>query len=78
MKQFRTRLESILIDVDDRVTAVLISGHLGKLGQIVDSIYKKGLKITKMRKVELSSQEAFKLMESERDTSSFKLDILEG
>lgn len=54
-----------------KTTALLVSGHLSKLGQIVDSIYKNGLKITKMRKVEISSTEAFKLFESDRDKSTF-------
>lgn len=45
---------------------------MSKLGQIIDAIYKKGLKITKLRKIEIGSQEAFKLMETERDKPSFK------
>jgi hypothetical protein len=55
-----------------RTTAVLTSGHLRKLGQIVDSIFKSGLKIGQLRQVQISHQEAYKLLESSRDKPNFK------
>jgi len=35
---------------------------LRKLGQTVDSIYKSGLKISRMRQVQITSQEAYHLL----------------
>jgi hypothetical protein len=55
-----------------RTTAVLTSGHLSKLGQIIDSVYKSGLKISQMRTLRLSPQEAYSVLESQRDKPSFK------
>ncbi len=45
-----------------RTIAILTSGHLRKLGQTVDSIYKCGLKISRMRQIQITSQEAYQLL----------------
>ena len=50
---------------------MLVSGHLVKLGQILDNVYKSGLKIAQMRKVQISTQEAYDLLQSQRDRANF-------
>ncbi len=55
-----------------RAIGVLTSGHHPKLGQIIDAAYKGGLVISKMRRVQISSQDAYFLLESQRDKTSFK------
>lgn len=55
-----------------RTIGVLVHGHLNKLGQIIDSIYKNNLKISKMRQVKLTTQDAFNLVSSQRHEPNFK------
>lgn len=54
-----------------KTIGVLVSGHLSKLGQIIDNVYKFGLKIASMRKVEISTQEAYDLLQNQRDKANF-------
>ena len=54
---------------------MLTAGHHVKLGQIIDGIYKNGLVISKMRRVQISSQDAYFMLESQRDKPSFKYTI---
>ena len=42
-----------------------------KLGQIIDNIYKSGLKIAQMRKIQISTQDAYDLLQSQRDRANF-------
>ncbi|CAF0792128.1 unnamed protein product [Brachionus calyciflorus] len=56
-----------------RTTAVLVKGHLSKLGQIIDSVYKSGIKISKMRQVQLNTQDAYHLISTQRDKSNFNV-----
>ena len=55
----------------DRAIAVLTSAHLKKLGQTIDLIYKSGLKIANMRQVQITPQEAYQLLETQRDKPNF-------
>lgn len=54
-----------------KTVAVLTSAHLKKLGQTIDSIYKSGLKISAMRQIQITSQEAFQLLESQQHQPNF-------
>lgn len=54
-----------------KTIAVLTSAHLKKLGQTLDSIYKCGLKIASMRQVQISSQEAYYLLEDQQNKPNF-------
>lgn len=54
-----------------KTIAVLTIGHLKKLGQTIDSIYKCGLKISKMRQVQVSSQEAYELLMANQNKPNF-------
>jgi len=54
-----------------KTIACLTSAHLPKLGQTIDSIYKCGLKISKMRQVQIGTQEAFQILESQKDKPNF-------
>lgn len=56
-----------------KTCAILTSGHLRKLGQIIDSVYKNGLKIAQMRQVQLSHQEVYQLLDTLRDRPNFNL-----
>ena len=59
------------IFLSDRAIAVLTSAHLKKLGQTIDLIYKNGLKIANMRQVQITPQEAYQLLETQRDKPNF-------
>lgn len=63
----------VLAGNQQKLIAFITSGHLKKLGQIVDSIYKSGLKIANMRQVQVNSQEAYQLMELQRDKPNFSV-----
>lgn len=54
-----------------KTIAVLTSGHLKKLGQTLDSIYKCGLKVARMRQAQISSQEAYHILEAQQDKPNF-------
>ncbi|RMZ95408.1 nucleoside diphosphate kinase 7 isoform X2 [Brachionus plicatilis] len=56
-----------------KTIAVLVHGHLSKLGQIIDSVYKSGLKISKMRQVQLNSQDAYHLISPQRHDQNFNV-----
>lgn len=54
-----------------KTIAVLTSAHLKKLGQTIDSVYKCGLKISRMRQVQVSPQEAYHLLSAQQDKPNF-------
>jgi hypothetical protein len=54
-----------------RVTGVLLAGHFNKLGQILDSVYKSDLKITKLKRIQISSQEAIDVLQNQRHKTNF-------
>lgn len=56
-----------------KTIGLLISGHMVKLGQIIDNIYKSGLKIAQMRKIQISTQDAYDLLQSQRDRANFSV-----
>lgn len=54
-----------------RVTGVLLVGHFNKLGQMLDSVYKSDLKITKLKRIQISSQEAIDVLQNQRHKPNF-------
>lgn len=63
----------LLANTQQKTIGVLTAGHHPKLGQIIDGIYKNGLVISKMRRVQISAQDAYFLLESQRDKSTFNV-----
>lgn len=61
----------ILSTTQQKTVAILTAGHHVKLGQIIDGIYKSGLVISKMRRVQITSRDALHLLESQRDRANF-------
>lgn len=62
----------VLSSNQQKTIAVLTSGHLKKLGQTLDSIYKCGLKISAMRQVQISPQEAYHLLSEQQHKPNFQ------
>jgi len=55
----------------EKVTGVLLVGHFNKLGQMLDSVYKSDLKITKLKRIQISSQEAIDVLQNQRHKPNF-------
>jgi len=60
-----------LESVQEKTIGILLNGHLSKLGQILDNVYKSDLKIVRMKRLQIASQEAYDILQNQRNKPNF-------